>query len=49
VATAFSALAPTRIAIHPLDMRSPSLRRELERLLSWGRGRSVSRARELLE
>jgi len=48
-ATPLARLAPTRIAIHPSDMRSDSLRREVARLLSWARGRQVSRARQLLE
>jgi predicted deacetylase len=47
--TPLAELLPTRIAIHPSDMRSPLLRREVVRLLAWGKKRWVARARELLE
>jgi predicted deacetylase len=48
VSTPLGALAPTRIAIHPADMRFALLRHEVRRLLAWGRGRFLSRGRELL-
>jgi hypothetical protein len=47
VAMPLAALAPTRIAIHPADMRFEVLRREIARLLSWGRKHFVARAVEL--
>jgi predicted deacetylase len=39
---------PTRIAIHPGDMRSATLRREVSRVLSRSRGRFVAAGRALL-
>jgi predicted deacetylase len=48
-ATPLAALSPTRIAIHPADMRFALLRHEVRRLLAWGRGRFVSRGRGLLD
>jgi len=42
------ALVPARIAIHPADMRFLAVRREIERLLAWGRGDFVARAADLL-
>jgi predicted deacetylase len=48
VATPLAALAPARIAIHPADMRHALLRREVGRLLAWGKGRFVERGRDLL-
>ncbi len=39
---------PTRIAIHPGDMRSPLLRREVARVLERSQGRFVTSGRELL-
>lgn len=47
LAMSLAALAPTRIAIHPADMRFDVLRREIARLLSWGRKHFVARAVEL--
>jgi hypothetical protein len=43
------ALVPARIAIHPADMQWLALRREIERLLAWGRGDFVARGSELLQ
>jgi predicted deacetylase len=48
LATPLATRLPARIAIHPADMRFAVLRREVRRLLSWGRGQFVSRASELL-
>jgi predicted deacetylase len=42
------ALVPARIAIHPADMRFLALRREVERLLAWGRGDFVERGADLV-
>ena len=42
-----SRLLPARIALHPGDVRSQVARREVEGLLSWGRGSFVTRAAEL--
>ncbi|HZU81435.1 MAG TPA: DUF2334 domain-containing protein [Polyangiaceae bacterium] len=39
---------PTRIAIHPADMRFLLLRREIARTLEWARGDFVARGRDLL-
>jgi predicted deacetylase len=47
LATPFAALLPARIAIHPADMGVGRLREEVGRLLDWGRGRFVDRARAL--
>jgi uncharacterized protein len=47
--TPLGRLAPTRIAIHPADMRFELLRRELARLLAWGRGHFVARGTDLFE
>jgi predicted deacetylase len=41
-------ILPTRIAIHPADMRYALLRREVESLLAWGRGDFVERGETLL-
>ncbi len=38
---------PTRIAIHPADMRVPRLREEIEHLLQWASGDVVERADDL--
>ena len=40
---------PTRIAIHPADLRHGVLRREIERLLAWARGDFVRRGTDLLK
>ncbi len=42
-----AALAPTRIALHPKDLRVRLLRRETASLLTWAQSRSVVSAREL--
>jgi uncharacterized protein len=42
------ALVPARVAIHPRDMRVPSLRREIARTLAWARGDIVARGRDLI-
>jgi predicted deacetylase len=42
------ALFPTRIGIHPGDMRFLALRREIERMLRWARGDLVERGTDLL-
>ncbi len=42
------ALFPARIAIHPGDMRSRIVHREVERLLLWARGDFVARGPDLL-
>jgi hypothetical protein len=42
-----SRLLPARIALHPGDVRSQLARREVERLLRWGRGSFVAGASEL--
>jgi predicted deacetylase len=42
------ALVPARIAIHPGDMRVGVVRREVERLLAWGRGDFVAHGADLL-
>ncbi len=47
LARPLSRLVPTRIALHPGDMRSALLRAEASGLLSWGRGRYVDRASAL--
>lgn len=39
---------PTRIAIHPADMKHAILRYEVERLLAWARGDFVSKGTDLL-
>jgi len=49
LAAPVSPLLPTRVAIHPGDMRHAILRRELGRLLARARGRFVSRGAELLD
>jgi predicted deacetylase len=46
-ATPLASLFPSRIAIHPSDMRSPTLRQEVARLLGWGASHFVKRAPEL--
>ena len=48
VARPLSALLPTRIAIHPGDMRFALLRHEVKRLLAWGKGDLALRGSELL-
>jgi hypothetical protein len=48
LSTPLAAFAPTRIAIHPADMRHALLRHEVRRLLAWGRGRFLARGRELM-
>jgi len=47
MARPLGALAPVRIAVHPADMRSAFLQREVARLLAWGREHFVARATEL--
>src|SRR5689334_11348235 len=47
VASLAAPLFPTRIAIHPMDMRHPTVRNELDRLLARLRPGVVSRAAEL--
>jgi predicted deacetylase len=47
-ATPLGALVRARIAIHPADMHHGLLRREIARLLAWGRGRFVARGADLL-
>ncbi len=42
------AFVPARIAIHPGDMRFLALRREIERLLAWARGRLAHRSADFL-
>ncbi|MGD0526114.1 MAG: DUF2334 domain-containing protein [Polyangiaceae bacterium] len=42
------AVMPARIAIHPGDLQWLVLRREIERLLAWGRGDFVATGAELL-
>jgi len=42
------ALLPTRIAMHPADMRYALLRHETESLLAWARGDFVTTGRQLL-
>ncbi len=49
VATPLAALVPTRIAIHPSDMRFALIRKEVERLLEWGKGHFVRNVRTLLD
>jgi predicted deacetylase len=49
VATPLASVAPTRIAIHPADMRFAALRREVSRLLAWGSAHFVTRASELFD
>jgi len=48
VARPLGALLPARVALHPGDVRSPVLRREVEALLDWARGGEVGRGVELL-
>jgi hypothetical protein len=48
VARAARALLPTRVAIHPGDLRSQALRRELASLLDWAQGDAVRSGAELL-
>jgi predicted deacetylase len=43
------AVLPTRIAIHPADMRFSMLRREAAALLKWGCGHFVHRAADLFD
>jgi predicted deacetylase len=40
---------PARIAIHPADLGFLAVRRQIEALLTWGRGDFVSRGAELLD
>jgi predicted deacetylase len=47
IAPALSPLLPTRVAIHPADLRHAAVRIELDRLLSRFRGRFTSRAADL--
>jgi hypothetical protein len=49
LATSCAAFAPTRIAIHPSDMNFTLLRREVARLLEWGKSDFVRHGRTLLE
>lgn len=35
---------PTRVAIHPKDLRVPRLRQEIRRMLAWGEGHYLERA-----
>ncbi|MFO0676317.1 MAG: polysaccharide deacetylase family protein [Polyangiaceae bacterium] len=42
------ALVPTRLALHPGDMVHPTLLREVETLLAWGRGDYDDRPRSML-
>ena len=47
VAASAAPLFPTRIAIHPMDLRQATVCRELDRLLSRFRGQFVERASDL--
>lgn len=49
VATAAPTVVPTRIAIHPADMRFALLRKEMARLLAWGRNGFLLQGRALLD
>ena len=46
-ASLFAPLFPTRIAIHPMDLRHPLVRDELDRLLARFRGHFAPRAADL--
>jgi predicted deacetylase len=47
VAKPLATFAPARVAIHPADMRSAFLQREVASLLVWGQGSFVARGRDL--
>jgi hypothetical protein len=49
IATPLAAIAPARVAIHPSDMRFALLRKEIARLLEWGKRDFVRQGRALLD